>query len=41
MIHAMDNDIGVILGRMSSQLQILDIVVNEPFMNHLKHLYFE
>jgi hypothetical protein len=40
-IHAVDNDTRVILGIMSLQLQILDIVVNKPFMNQLKQLYFE
>lgn len=40
-IQGVVNGVGVILGRMSSQLQILDIIVNKPFINHLKQLYFE
>jgi hypothetical protein len=36
-----DNDFGAILGRISLQLQILDIVMNKPFMNHLKLLNSE
>jgi hypothetical protein len=31
----------VILGGMTSQLQVLGVVVNKPFKDHLKQLYSE
>jgi hypothetical protein len=36
-----NTDLVVILGGMTSQLQVLDVVVNKPFKDHLKQLYSE
>jgi hypothetical protein len=36
-----NTDLVVIPGGMTSQLQALDVVVNKPFKDHLKHLYSE
>jgi hypothetical protein len=41
MIHAMNTDLVVVPGGMTSQLQVLDVVVNKPFKDHLKQLYSE
>jgi hypothetical protein len=40
-IHAMNTDLVVIPGGITSQLQVLEVVVNKPFKDHLKQLYSE
>jgi hypothetical protein len=37
----MNTDLVVMPGGMTSQLQVLDVVVNKPFKHHLKQLYSE
>jgi hypothetical protein len=37
----MNTDLVVIPGGMTLQLQVLDVVVNKPFKDHLKQLYSE
>jgi hypothetical protein len=39
--HAMNTDLMVIPGGMTTQLQVLDVVVNKPFKDHLNQLYSE
>jgi hypothetical protein len=36
-----NTDVVVISGGMTSQLQVLDVVVNKPFKDHLKQLFSE
>jgi hypothetical protein len=38
---SINTDLVVIPGGMTSQLQVLDVVVNRPFKDHLKQLYSE
>jgi hypothetical protein len=40
-IHAMNTDLLVIPGGMTSQLQVLDVAVNKSFKDPLKQLYSE
>jgi hypothetical protein len=40
-IHAMNTVLVVKPGGMTFQLQVLDVVVNKPFKDHLKQLYSE
>jgi hypothetical protein len=40
-IHTINTNLVVIPGGMISQLQVLDIVVNKLFKDHLKQLYSE
>jgi hypothetical protein len=40
-IHALNTDLVVIPGGMTSQFQVLDVIVNKPFKDHLKQLYSE
>jgi hypothetical protein len=40
-IHAMNTDLVVTPGGMTSQLHVLDVVVNKHFKDHLKQLYSE
>ena len=35
----MNTDIAVIPGGMTSQLQVMDVVVNKPFKDNLRRLY--
>jgi len=37
----MNTDLVIIPGGVTLQLQVLDVVVNKPFKNHLKQLYSE
>jgi hypothetical protein len=36
---SMNTDVVVIPGGVASQLQVLDVVVNKPFQDHVKQLY--
>jgi hypothetical protein len=38
---SINTDLVVIPGGVTSQLQVLDVVVNKPFKDHLKQLYSE
>ena len=40
-ISEMNTDLVVIPGGMTSQLQVLDVVVNKPFKDHLRKQYHD
>ncbi|KAJ8403318.1 hypothetical protein AAFF_G00355350 [Aldrovandia affinis] len=40
-VKAMNGDLVIIPGGMTSQLQVLDVVVNKPFKDHLRKRYTE